>query len=204
MTFDQLLEIIRSQPVAIVYGILFLSAFIENLLPPFPGDAVILAGAYLAGVGNITYIGVLLSAIAGGMTGAMTLYAIGSTTGRKFFETGRGRFFVKDNLQKTERLFNRYGSIIIMGSRFLAGVRSAVSISAGIVKYDIRRMLIFTGLSFLIWYGLLIGLMIYSKSNWRLIVDMVKKYNIILIIIGAVILIVWIIRAYLIKRRNSK
>src|SRR3989304_1327834 len=98
MSFEQIVEIIRSQNVVIIYAILFLSAFIENIVPPFPGDAVMLAGAYLAGEGNITYIGVLLSGAAGGLVGAMTLFAIGRSGGRRFFETGWGRKLIKGNL----------------------------------------------------------------------------------------------------------
>ncbi|HBC45924.1 MAG TPA: DedA family protein, partial [candidate division Zixibacteria bacterium] len=47
MSFDQILEFVRSQNEFIIYGILLISAFIENVFPPFPGDTVTLAGAYL-------------------------------------------------------------------------------------------------------------------------------------------------------------
>jgi len=203
MNFEQIVEFIRSQSVIIIYAILFLSAFIENIVPPFPGDAVMLAGAYLAGEGNITYIGVLLSGVAGGLTGAMTLFTIGRSGGRRFFETGRGRMLIKGNLSKMDSMFQKHGIAIILVSRFMAGIRSAVAVSAGIAQFNTARMAVLTSISLFLWYGMLLSLMIYSKSNWRMIVESVKKYNIVLIIVGILILLLWVIRA-LWLRRNSK
>ena len=202
MTFEQIVAYVQSQPLALIYTILFVSAFFENIFPPFPGDAVMLAGAYLAGRGHITYIGVLLSTVGGGLTGTMAVYFVGKTAGRKFFETGKGRFLVKNNLSKAEDLFAKYGSLIVVISRFLAGVRSAIAIAAGVVRYDTVKMGLLTTISFFLWYGLLTSFMIYSKSNWQLLIELVKKYNLILLAIGVVILIVWIIKAWI--RKNSK
>lgn len=203
MSFEQILDFIRSQHELIIYGILMMSAYIENIIPPFPGDAVVLSGAYLAGEGNITYIGVLLSATAGGTLGAMTLYYVGLKRGRRFFETGKGRYLIKGNLGKVEELFRKRGSIIILLSRFMPGIRSVVAVSAGIAEYPAPRMWVVAPVSFLLWYGLLNGLMIYSKSNWRQIVELVKQYNIVLLTIGVLILIGWLIRSVWI-RRNLK
>lgn len=203
MSFDQILEFIRSQNEFIIYGILLVSAFIENIFPPFPGDSMTLAGAYLAGEGNIAYIGVLISVVAGGLAGAMTLYLIGKVSGRKYFETGRGRYLIKGNLCRVERMFDKYGSGIIIGSRFMTGIRSAVAVTAGIVNYDKYKMTFLTLISFCLWNGLLLGLMIYFKSNWKMIIDLVKHFNIVFLIIGALILVGWIARA-LWRRRNIK
>jgi len=204
MNFDQILEIIRSQDAFLIYGILMASAFIENLFPPLPGDAIMLAGAYIAGEGGISYIGVLISVVIGGTSGAMVLYAVGKRSGRKFFTTGRGRYLIKGNLDRTERLFNRYGNLLVVTSRFLAGIRSAIAVAAGVVGFDVSRMTILTFLGFVLWYGLLLGLMIYSKSNWRMIVEVIRSYNIALLITGVMILIAWITRASWIRRRNSR
>jgi len=203
MSFEQILDFIRSQNEFIIYAILLLSAYIENIVPPFPGDAVMLSGAYLAGKGNTTYIGVIVSVMIGGVLGAMTLYFIGKSAGRRFFETGKGRYLIKGNLNKVDRMFDKHGSGILLISRFMPGIRSAIAVSAGIADFNRARMLILTTISFILWYGLLLGLMIYSKSNWRMIVNIVRQFNIVLISIGAIILIAWILRAIW-RKRNSK
>jgi membrane protein DedA with SNARE-associated domain len=204
MSFDQVLNFVHSQDAVIIYAILVVSAFVENIFPPYPGDAVTLAGAYIAGEGQIEYIGVLVSVVIGGTSGALFLYYLGKTGGRRFFSSGKGRFLVRGNLVKARKLFSSYGNFLILISRFLAGIRSAIAVTAGLVDYEEKRMVFLTLVSCVLWNGLLLGLMIYSKSNWRMIVDVVKQYNLILIIIGAAGLIIWIIRAIWLKRRNSK
>jgi membrane protein DedA with SNARE-associated domain len=204
MSFEQILEFIRSQNEFVIYAILLVSAFVENIFPPFPGDAVMLAGVYIAGEGGIDYIGVLISVIVGGTAGAMVLYWLGRTGGRRFFETGKGRFLVKGNLQKAERLFARHGNGLILISRFFAVIRSAIAVTAGIVNFNVNRMLVLTILSFILWNGLLLGLMVYSKANWRIMVDVIKQYNLVFVVIGVLALIVWIARAIWIKKQNSK
>jgi membrane protein DedA with SNARE-associated domain len=202
MSFDQILEFVRSQNEFIIYGILLVSAFIENVFPPFPGDTVTLAGAYLAGEGNISYIGVLFSVVAGGVAGAMTLYTIGKLSGRRFFETGKGRYLVKGNLEKVERMFARHGNGLILGSRFMAGIRSAVAVGAGIAQYDPYRMTVLTTVSFILWNVLLMGLMIYFKSNWRMIIHLIKHLNMVFLAIGILLIAGWIIVT--LWRRKSK
>ncbi len=187
MSFDQILEFIRFQNEFVIYGILLMSAFIENLFPPFPGDMVTLAGAFVAGEGNIGYVGVLVSTTSGGLLGMLVLYYFGRFKGRKYFEKRNGKYFGKTTLERVEVLFRKYGGSILVVSRFLAGVRSAVAIAAGIGDVRPARMVGLSLISFILWNGILLGLMIASKSNWEMIMDIVGKYTYILFILGIAI-----------------
>lgn len=190
MTFDQILIFFHSQNEFIIYGIVILASFIENFFPPFPGDMVTVAGAIIASEGNTSYIGVSLSAIIGGLSGAMLLYYLGRLKGRRYFE--RSRFFGESGLMKVESLFSRFGDLIIILSRFIVGVRSAVSVAAGLGNVRPARMIILTTASFIIWNGILLGLVFFSKSNWEIIAEIVSKYHFIIItvlLIAAAILI---------------
>lgn len=187
MSFDQILEFIRLQNEFVIYGILLMSAFVENLFPPFPGDMVTLAGAFVAGEGNIGYAGVLVSTTSGGLLGMLVLYYFGRLKGRRFFEKRNSRYFGKTALERVEALFRRYGGLILIVSRFLAGVRSVVAIAAGIGDVRPSRMVGLSLISFLLWNGILLGLMIASKSNWEMIMDIVRKYTYLLFILGITI-----------------
>lgn len=203
MNFEQIINFIHAQNPIIIYAVLLLSAYTENIFPPFPGDAVTLAGIFVAGAGEISYIGVMISVVLGGTLGAMSLYFLGKYKGRAFFTTGSGRKLTGGHLEKVDKLFGRFGAAIIIGGRFFPGIRSAIAVTAGIARMDVVRMIILTTLSFIVWNGILMGLMIYSKSNWRMIIDLVKQYNIILIIIALVIVIIWMAQK-LWKKRNSR
>jgi len=45
----------------LVYVALFLSAYIENIFPPIPGDTVTVIGAYFVGTGKLNFWGVYFS-----------------------------------------------------------------------------------------------------------------------------------------------
>lgn len=202
MSFDQILEIIRSQNELIIYGILIVSSFVENIFPPFPGDMTILAGAFIAGEGNIGYMGVLFSVIAGGTLGGMTLYYIGRAKGRAYFEDRNHKYFGKAGLLKVETMFAKYGNTLLIFSRFFAGIRSAISIGAGLGDVRFTRMLVLTVIGNLLWSGLLVGLMVYTKSNWEMIIGLVKKYHIILFTFVLITLAVWFVRKQWHRRKN--
>ncbi len=200
MNFEQVLEFIRYQNEFIIYGILLVSSFIENVFPPFPGDTVTLAGAFVAGEGNIGYAGVLISATSGGILGMMVLYYLGRVKGRRFFERRNSRILGKSTLERVERLFGRHGDLIIVISRFLAGMRSAIAIAAGLGNVGPLKMTVLSLVSFLLWNSIIVGLMIVSKSNWQMIKGIVEQYTFIILILGVCLVIVYI--AFLIWRRK--
>lgn len=202
MNFEQVLEFIRYQNEFIIYGILLVSSFVENVFPPFPGDTVTLAGAFVAGEGNIGYAGVLVSATSGGILGMMVLYYLGRAKGRRFFEKRNNRILGKATLERVERLFGRYGELIIVISRFLAGMRSAVAVAAGLGNVAPLKMTVLSLVSFLVWNSIIVGLMIVSKSNWRMIKGIIEEYTLIILILGIGIIIVYI--GYLIWRRRRR
>jgi membrane protein DedA with SNARE-associated domain len=202
MSFDQILELIRSQNEFIIYAILLTGAFIENVFPPFPGDTAILAGAFIAGQGNIGYIGVLLAVIVGGVAGGMALYYIGRIKGQAYFMKRDSKYLGKSSLLKVETLFRKYGGVILAFSRFFAGVRSAISIAAGLGDVGALRMLLLTLISNLLWCGMLIGMMIYTKSNWRMIIDLVKRYHITLFAVAFEIILIWMVIKLWMRRKK--
>jgi membrane protein DedA with SNARE-associated domain len=101
-----------------------------------------------------------------------------------------------------EKLFGKYGNLVLVFSRFFAGVRSAVSIAAGLGDVRLSRMFILTIFSNVLWCGLLIGLMIYSKFNWRMILNLVKDYHMVLFTMAFIVIVLWAAGRLWIKRRK--
>jgi membrane protein DedA with SNARE-associated domain len=196
MSFEEILLYLTTKQAIIIYSVILISAFIENIFPPFPSDTIILAGAYLAGQGSLGYIPLYISALIGGLAGAMVLYYFGWTRGRAFFMKYDRYYFKIENLHKIERMFKKWGDIILLVYRFMAGIRSVVAVAAGIGSVPVYRMTLFSFVSFCLWYGLLIGGMFLLKSNWRKLVDIMKSYHIILVGASAVAITIWLVIIY--------
>jgi membrane-associated protein len=202
MTFESVLFYLTSQGAIYIYLIIFISVIIENLFPPYPGDAVVLAGAFLAGRGDIGYVPLFAVAVAGGMIGAMMLYFFGRKKGRSLFEKYDKYYLRLENLNKIENWFRRFGVWVLLFSRFLAGARSVIALAAGVGNVPIRRMSVLTLISFCLWNGILIGGMYLLKSNWPKLTHLIKSYNMALVITSAVLLLIWLAIVY--KRSISK
>jgi len=57
-----------------VYFVLFISAIIENVFPPIPGDTVTVLGAYLITTSKLNFWGVYISTSAGSVVGFTIMY----------------------------------------------------------------------------------------------------------------------------------
>ena len=202
MSFEQFVNFASSQSAIIIYGILIISAFTENIIPPFPGDLITLAGAFIAGQGNISYFGIIVSVLTGSFGGGLLIYHLGKTKGRAILEKNSFLKITSDKLDKVESLFARHGIAIIIFSRFMAGIRSIIIVTAGIAGMPAKRVSFFMLISIILWNGILIGLMVLTKSNWGLILQIMKDYSLIFTIITTIILLILILRYLWLKRRS--
>lgn len=193
VNFDQIITYLSSHGAYYIYAAVFLGALAENLFPPLPGDFIILAGAYLAGRGEVDYAPLYALSVAGGLIGAMIVFYFGRLKGRDYFINGGNKLVNPVNLRKIEGLFFRWGSLILLSSRFIAGLRSLIALAAGLGDVSPVRMVWLTLASFCIWNLLLIGLLWAVKSNWLKLVELIKTYNIMLITISLAVMLLLLI-----------
>jgi len=197
---NSLLHLTTDSNALWIYLILFGSAVIENLFPPFPGDTIILGGGYLVGVGRLHFLGALLSTAAGSLGGASLLYLLGLTKGRPFFQRGKHPFFSPERLQRVEGWFERHGEKVVLVSRFLAGVRSLVAICAGIGRMRYGMFLAFSLVSISVWNSFLLFLGLGLGQNWERVARLFRFYNGLIVVVVVLFVLFW----YLKRRRHPK
>lgn len=95
---------------------------------------------------------------AGGMTSVMILYAIGRHYGRALIIRKNLRLISPADMASAEAQFAKWGGLILIGSRFVVGIRVMLAVVAGIAIYPARRMFIYTLISYLLFSGLLMYL----------------------------------------------
>lgn len=198
------LEIAATEKVGWFYLAFFLSALVENLFPPYPGDLVTFSGGYLAGIGKLHLEGVFISTCLGSLSGAMFLYWIGKKGGRKVFAQDKGFMLNKSNLNKIENWFVRYGEKVIILSRFLAGVRSGVSLTAGIANVNLRKMMVYSAVSILVWNGIILFVAGVLKKNTQDFYNYFRIYNWVVLGIVSLFFAVWLIRVLRLKKLFKK
>jgi len=159
------------------YAILFLSAVIENLFPPVPGDTVTVFGAYLVGRGSLDLWPVIWATVAGSTSGFLGLYVLGRTYGRGVLSRLRWVQRSMPRIGVAERLCRRRGVLVVMANRFLPGLRSVVSITVGLLRMPAWQVIPAAVFSIFAWNGLLIWGGLLAGENWEQAVEIVGRYN---------------------------
>ena len=122
--------------------------FLETVFPPIPSEVIMPLAGVSAAQGSMTLGGVIASGTTGAMFGNFFWYLVARVIGlhrfRPFIEK-HGRWLTLDwyDIEKAEKLFGRFGSIIVGIGRMLPTVRSVVSVPAGLLRMRLK--------SFLIW-----------------------------------------------------
>lgn len=178
------------------YVFIFLSNVLENFFPPYPGDTVTFVGGYLAGTDHLTFPLVFLSAGLGCFGGAMILYLLGKSKGRKMFLKDGKRIFDRAHLEKVERWFKKYGEKVLILSRFLAGVRSVIALTAGVGNVNLKKMTFYTSISIILWNSIILFSAFKIQQNWREILKMIQIYNKAVLTIVVVVALVWLVKVF--------
>jgi membrane protein DedA with SNARE-associated domain len=174
---EHYLDAIKNLDTIWIYGIIFLSGYIENCFPPIPGDTVTVFAAYMVGTGRLNYFAVFFTATAGNLSGFMTMYQIGRYFGKDFFVNRNSKLFPKENIERAEAWFHKYGYRIIIFNRFLSGLRSVISIFSGMAHLKRMKIIPYALLSACMWDGVLIYAGYLLGDNWKTFDAFLARYN---------------------------
>lgn len=192
---------IASAPPILVFGLIFLASYIENIFPPIPGDTILIFGAYLVGRGNLSFSLALLTTLLGSVLGFMSIYYVGRRYGRGFVFHHQRKWFSPKALERVDRLFNRWGYGVVLMNRFMAGLRSVIALFAGMGHLSWQKVLGLSFISSLFWNGALIWLGARLGKNWELIRQYLKEYNTVVTIVIGLLIIGWIVYRWRIARK---
>lgn len=187
------------------YGLLglVLLLLVENLFPPIPSEVILPLSGFLVGRGVFTFPGALAASTTGSLLGAYILYALGRWGGRELIlRYGRVLRITKDDLDRAEGWFDRYGDWIVFFARMVPGIRSVVSVPAGILEMPLLRFTILTIAGSAIWNTLLIGAGWMLGNNWELVVTRVEAYANLAYVAVFVVMVLFLLRYYRSRRRS--
>jgi membrane protein DedA with SNARE-associated domain len=140
-------------------GITLLMA-LENLIPPIPSELIMPLAGFTAARGDLNLALVIAAGTLGSVLGSLPLYALGAMLGQERLERfvdkyGRWSGVKRQDIQKASQWFDRHGSKAVFFLRLVPGVRSLISIPAGIVKMPLPQFLLLTALGTTLWTTLL-------------------------------------------------
>jgi membrane protein DedA with SNARE-associated domain len=141
---------------------------LECLFPPIPSELVLPVAGFAVDQGELSFVPLLLTSTLGSLVGAWLLYAAGRMGGRPLvLRYMRALRLKPDDLDRAERWFVRRGDWIIAAGRLVPGVRSLVSIPAGMLRMPLLRFTILTAVGSAVWNAALIALGWGLGASWE-------------------------------------
>lgn len=118
---------------------------------PIPEDVILISGGYISFAGNHTPWLMMGVGLLGIVLGDSIIYWLGLHFGMPFAQrTFLRRYLTQERLERVRELFQSHGEKMIMGARFMPGVRAVTFFTAGTMRVPYYHFAFFDGLAALV------------------------------------------------------
>jgi membrane protein DedA with SNARE-associated domain len=114
----------------------------------FEGETILIAAGAMAHRGLLSLWWVVLSAFVGSLAGDQLWFTLGRTYGQPFIAK---RPKVRARTEVVEGWLHKYGTVFVLGFRFLYGLRSVTPVLLGASRYAPSKFLLLNGLGAALW-----------------------------------------------------
>ena len=125
-----------------------------------PGDTLLIITGVLTFTGTMVDppVGILIpiwlvclcisiAAFAGGEVG----YFIGHKAGPRIFERRESGLFSRENVERTNRFFERFGALAVVLARFVPVIRTMTPVAAGVGHMNYRKYSLYNAIGAVLW-----------------------------------------------------
>lgn len=194
--FSDFFSWMQALPAIWAYVTILVIAYGENVVPPIPGDMIVVFGGYLAGIGKLHLgIVVLLSTI-GGALGFMSMYAIGYRLGKAVLDPDRLTWIPQEKISKAQQWLHRWGYGVVVANRFLSGARSVISLTVGMAQMSPWQTAWWCTVSAAVWTALISYAGYKVGENWQLVARYLRAYGRFVLAALALLALGLLVRAY--------
>ncbi|MDO9500640.1 DedA family protein [Falsiroseomonas sp.] len=130
--------------------------FLENLFPPIPSEVIMPLAGFAAARGQMSLPLALIAGVVGTLLGNAVWYELARAIGADRIRpmVGRyGRWFAvgEDDLRKAEATLAKYGPVALSFGRLLPGIRTLISIPAGLIRIPRPVFYLWTTMGTAVW-----------------------------------------------------
>jgi membrane protein DedA with SNARE-associated domain len=144
----------------LAYLLLALAMLLENLIPPIPSELIQPLGGFLVEQGRLELVPVILAGVTGTLLGCWFWYGVGRWIGAARLtalirQRGRWLGLGEAELAAVRQWFARYGIGLVFWGRMVPGIRTIISVPAGLEAMPQLPFLLATLAGSLLWVTLL-------------------------------------------------
>jgi len=144
----------------IAYLTICLAMFLENILPPIPSEIIMPLGGFFVFQQKLNFYILVFWGLLGTILGSLPWYYLGRLVNEKRlsnFLDKKGKYLgiSSNDLNKSKKWFDKYGVSLVFWGRLVPGIRTLISVPAGIELMPLRKFLVWTIFGSLIWVSIL-------------------------------------------------
>ena len=171
---------------------------IEVVFPPIPSEIVLPFAGFQVAQGELGFVPALLSSTLGAVLGALVLYAIARFGGRALVLRLHPLLRISErDLDRADGWFDRRAVPIVLFGRLVPGVRSLVSVPAGLSEMPLLTFVGATTAGALMWNAALLGAGVALGANYERVegfVGPVSTAVIVAVVLACVAGLIWLRR----------
>ncbi len=173
--------------------------FLENIFPPIPSEVVMPLTGFTASQGKLNLILAIAAGTAGAVLGALPWYFAGRYFGEEHLEDWSeryGKWFAvsKKDIRKAKKWFDNHGGKAVLIGHLVPGVRTLISIPAGVSCMELVPFLIYTTLGAGFWAGVLALAGYKLGKNYQILKDYIGPASIIVMAALVIYALIWMVQ----------
>ncbi|MBR8829405.1 MAG: DedA family protein [Gomphosphaeria aponina SAG 52.96 = DSM 107014] len=173
--------------------------FLENLFPPLPSELIMPLAGFTISQGKMAFIPVILSGVIGTVLGAFPWYYAGRIFNEARLEKladkyGKWISVSAKDLKKANNWFNRHGGKAVFFGRLVPGVRTLISLPAGINGMPLIPFTIYSTLGTILWVLFLTTAGYLLGNHYELVETYLGKISKIVLLSLVIWFIIWQVR----------
>jgi membrane protein DedA with SNARE-associated domain len=160
MTLAELLD--RYGYVAVVVGTFF------------EGETILIMAGFAAHQGYLHLPGVMLGAFVGSLAGDQLAFYLGRSQGQRLV----ARFpRLQVGVQHASRLLERYGTLLLLGFRFVYGIRNVTPFTAGLSHISVARFAVLNVLGAAVWSVAIAAAGYTFGGGFQLVIERARRFE---------------------------
>jgi membrane-associated protein len=188
------------------YAPLFLIIFIETglVVTPFlPGDSLLFAaGCFAADGGGLNLAALLILMSVAAVLGNTSNYWIGRKLGQAIIKSGKVKPLTPERIAKTQAMFDKYGLIAVVLTRFFPIIRTFAPFLAGVGNMHFGRFTVFNIIGGVLWVSIF-TLLGYFFGGIPVVQDNFEFIIVAIVVVSLLPTIIGVIRARLGRSKKA-
>ena len=182
---------------------MFLAMILEAVIIVIPSELILATGGILASQRIFSFWGALLTGVIGSVFCAVIIYLMGYFGGRPFIDKyGKYFFMKKEDIEKAEAWFQKYGMLASFIGRNFPIVRTFISLPIGMMRLNFWPFVLYTTLGSIPWTFAFVYVGYSLGNNWVILQEYTSRLKVPIYILLFLLVVHYIYRK--IKGKNKQ